>query len=546
MNLKKESMNKKRVYVWGTGVGANELFGYINKDKCYVLGFIDNNKMLQGEKFNGIDVFSLDKITDTYDYIIVATKRRDTTKAILSQLKEANVEEEKIIPFFSMEMTDFKADYSDFIDENRWKQLIGVKNQRKNIYIWGTGVGADEIMGYLFTEKCNILGIIDNSKVRQGQKFKGINVISFDEIGEKFDYIVIATKRLETTRSILLQLEEAHIDFDKIIPFYDNEKLRIRNEYAEFVNINLWNTALITREINNYKRAFDMYIRNIKYEIIGAIQDNSVKLPIIAPYEETLRMIIEEGCSIARFGDGELGLIDKQRFHKFQKDDNKLAERLDEVLHSKEDKCLIAIADNYGSLDKMTELGAESVRAYMTSGARDVQMSLLDLDRKYHNAYITRPYVYFKDKEHAGERFEALKRIWQDRDVVIIEGEETRLGIKNDILDNAKSIRRIIGPKVNAFDKYELILNEAKDIEKDALFLIALGPTATVLAYDLYKAGYQAIDIGHIDVEYEWFKMGVDRPVKLEGKYVCEAPGGDEVEIINDIDYENQIIALIR
>ena len=28
-------------------------------------------------------------------------------------------------------------------------------------------------------------------------------------------------------------------------------------------------------------------------------------------------------------------------------------------------------------------------------------------------------------------------------------------------------------------------------------FLLALGPTATVLAYDLCKMGYQAVDIGH-------------------------------------------------
>ena len=42
-------------------------------------------------------------------------------------------------------------------------------------------------------------------------------------------------------------------------------------------------------------------------------------------------------------------------------------------------------------------------------------------------------------------------------------------------------------------------------MRKNKLILIALGPTATILAYDLYKLGYRAIDIGHIDIEYEWF-----------------------------------------
>ena len=39
---------------------------------------------------------------------------------------------------------------------------------------------------------------------------------------------------------------------------------------------------------------------------------------------------------------------------------------------------------------------------------------------------------------------------------------------------------------------------------KSVLFLVALGPTATVLAYDLSKIGYQAIDIGHIDISFVW------------------------------------------
>ena len=42
-------------------------------------------------------------------------------------------------------------------------------------------------------------------------------------------------------------------------------------------------------------------------------------------------------------------------------------------------------------------------------------------------------------------------------------------------------------------------------------FLLPLGPAATVLAYDLFKAGYQAIDVGHVDVEYEWWRMGAHK-----------------------------------
>ena len=50
-----------------------------------------------------------------------------------------------------------------------------------------------------------------------------------------------------------------------------------------------------------------------------------------------------------------------------------------------------------------------------------------------------------------------------------------------------------------------LIFIIKQKLSKNKLILIALGPTATVLSYDLYKLGYHVIDIGHADIEYEWF-----------------------------------------
>lgn len=118
------------------------------------------------------------------------------------------------------------------------------------------------------------------------------------------------------------------------------------------------------------------------------------------------------------------------------------------------------------------------------------------------------------------------------------------MGVGNDLFDNVKSIRRILCPPRDAFDRYQEILNEAQKLEKTALFLIALGPTATVLAYDLFKSGYQAIDAGHVDVEYEWWRMGAKRKVKLERKYVNEAANGKQVSDAGEF-YRKQIIAKI-
>ena len=91
-----------------------------------------------------------------------------------------------------------------------------------------------------------------------------------------------------------------------------------------------------------------------------------------------------------------------------------------------------------------------------------------------------------------------------------------RLGVGNDILDGTKSISRILFcPVRNAFNKYDQILSAFNDIDPENLILVALGPTATVLAYDLCKKGYQAVDMGHINEEYECF-LRKETPLELK------------------------------
>lgn len=79
------------------------------------------------------------------------------------------------------------------------------------------------------------------------------------------------------------------------------------------------------------------------------------------------------------------------------------------------------------------------------------------------------------------------------------------------------------------------------------MILLALGPTATALAYDLYCQGYRAIDIGHVDIEYEWCRMGATEKVPIKDKYTNEAEskGGLEVGKILDDAYCSQIYAKI-
>ncbi|MFR7619788.1 MAG: GT-D fold domain-containing glycosyltransferase [Blautia sp.] len=44
------------------------------------------------------------------------------------------------------------------------------------------------------------------------------------------------------------------------------------------------------------------------------------------------------------------------------------------------------------------------------------------------------------------------KKIWNGRNIILVEGRKTRFGIGNDLLNNVKSISRILGSSESAFD----------------------------------------------------------------------------------------------
>lgn len=76
--------------------------------------------------------------------------------------------------------------------------------------------------------------------------------------------------------------------------------------------------------------------------------------------------------------------------------------------------------------------------------------------------------------------------------------------------------------------------------------LLAIGPSATIMASDLCERGYQAIDIGHIDAEYSWYLQKAIEKVKIANKYISEAGGFGEDDQFNDQHYTNEIVAVVH
>jgi glycosyltransferase family protein len=263
--------------------------------------------------------------------------------------------------------------------------------------------------------------------------------------------------------------------------------------------------------------------------------------------EETLKEIIRHKRSISRYGDGEFSIIFGESIN-FQNFDRNLSKRLIDILNSNEKNLLIGIFLPYKK--KELNLFRDSVSKFWIdwlSGYKFRLLKILNKNKKYYSSEITRFYSNLKDKSEVPKFIKKLRKIWEGRDLLIIEGDKSRNGIGNNLFNNSKSIKRIICPNKNAFKVYDKILNASLKINKNILILISLGPTATVLAYDLNRYGYQAIDIGHIDIQYEFYLRNATKTIQIPFKFVNEFNGGknENVGNISDMEYYHQIITKI-
>ena len=269
--------------------------------------------------------------------------------------------------------------------------------------------------------------------------------------------------------------------------------------------------------------------------------------PCMMTMQETLDRIANEGCSLTRFGDGELKWMLDIPQNSFQEQNAELKEKLREVMLKRNDRFIIALSPYFKSLLKYNAY-ARKYWAREMCLHRNEFLQLIDSSYKYGNLNVTRFYMDYRDRRHVADIIAGWHKIFTGRDLVIIEGEYSRLGLGNDLFQGADSVKRIICPVKNAFYYWRDILMEflQREFSKDVLVLVALGPTATVLAWEIFAYGYQVLDIGHIDVEYMWYKQRAKTKIPIRGRYVNEA-GGLLEELDNCLleDYRKQIVARI-
>ncbi len=408
------------------------------------------------------------------------------------------------------------------------------KAVKTDIVIFGTGKSSELVLDALKMDNVAVTAFADNNFNKHGTLYKGIRVVNPVDLTKMgFSFVIIAVIKYH---SVVKQLLESGIKEEKIVPYFDTGIIG----NSKLTDMFFWERMF--RDNYNIKlKKIEIKLENLPYELVGT---RKLYTPEVRDITETMDMLVHTDVSISRFGDGEMKLMAGNDIG-FQKASPQLAERLKEVLKSQPENHITGILDVFGSLAGYTDSLQDYFREYLHDYNREFQYGLLNINKTYYNAFITRPYISYKDKQHAGEVFENFKKIWDGQDILIVEGDRTRLGRGNDLFNNVKSCKRIICPNENAFEKYGQILGAVKKQDKGRLVLLALGPTATILAYDLAKEGFRAVDIGHIDIEYEWYLMGATEKVAVKNKYTNEAYGGNQQFGIEDKEYEKQIVVKV-
>lgn len=185
------------------------------------------------------------------------------------------------------------------------------------------------------------------------------------------------------------------------------------------------------------------------------------------------------GKSIARYGDGELKLMDVQGYSR-EPPCFALADELYKIFRRPNKKCLVGIPT-------MSPDGPKYFN-WLRHQARFLKM--VNPDMQYYSAFITRPdSAPWINTIDFATKFES---IWRDRRVTVMS--ENGNSILKAVRLSTK-VTPIRCPSRQAYAEIDRLEDEIVATEPDVA-LLSCGPTATCLAHRLAMRGIHAVDIG--------------------------------------------------
>lgn len=229
-------------------------------------------------------------------------------------------------------------------------------------------------------------------------------------------------------------------------------------------------------------------------------------LPRLPRAEETLARLLGSEASLCRFGDGEFQILDN-RPNLFQSPDPLLQRRLTEILASADATILIGLTQDLFAPGSDTPERARLYGRCFLAFHRHAILPTLTSPQPYANGSVTMPGFHFQPASMQ-EYFGHFRSLWQGRHVVLVQGRGLLATYAHNLFDTASELTIIDGPRRNAFESYEELMGQVRRYPQDALICLCLGTTATVMAFDLAREGYRALDLGHLPKAYDHWKSG--------------------------------------
>ena len=256
--------------------------------------------------------------------------------------------------------------------------------------------------------------------------------------------------------------------------------------------------------------------------------------------DETLDELLQGGKSLVRFGDGEIVMM-KGKSLKLQQASPELAEGLKRILGYEQENLLVTVQGIFDGVGMYHRKSRQFWKDHLLF-CRKIYKRYCNGGKVYGDTAVTRCWYAFADKSRCGQWFGKFREVWRDRQVVVVEGTRSHNGVGNDLFDTAAGVERIICPPKDAYASYQEILEAFRKFPKDRLFLLSLGVTAKFLARDLHRDGYRVIDIGNLDMEYEWFLQGSYDKIPIKKHEITGEEGNRKAGYL---EYLGQIKAMV-
>lgn len=255
----------------------------------------------------------------------------------------------------------------------------------------------------------------------------------------------------------------------------------------------------------------DMLAATVYFLHEKGILRNSIRVHTI---DETIDELLRTEKSMVRFGDGEIVMI-KGVDLMLQQASPEIGKGLAEILAYPYDDLMVTIPGIFDTLSDHNKASRQFWRDHLLF-CRKTYEKYCNPNRIYGTTFVSRCYYYGKDRSACGGWFAKIRKIWENKDIVIVEGTRTHNGVGNDLFDTAADIERIICPPSNAYGALPKMIEACLGYDRNRLFLLSVGVAAKFLALELFQKGYRVLDIGNMDLEYEWFIRQAPDKMALE------------------------------